>query len=124
MAKNGKKSALPVELIGKTVVKATSGIITGGAAILAAALFPQSMPYILTVAGIVGTAALDTVSEKIKDKFDHKDGFFTKVEQIYHDELTKALAKGEVGADGHSPQYEHFKRYSFYWRKRSKTRSF
>ncbi len=111
MAKNGKKSGLPVELIGKTVVKATPGIITGGVALVAAAMFPQSMPYILTVAGIVGTAALDTVSEKIKDAFDHKDGFFAKVEEIYHDELTKALAKGEVGADGFSPQYEHFKRY-------------
>ncbi len=51
--------------------------------------------------------------EKIKDKFNVREGYFASVNEIYNKKVEDVLKKGTIGDECFVPEYEHFRRYYF-----------
>lgn len=102
-----------IQISGEIATETTKAIITSGAGLILAAFFPETIPYWGTTLCIPSKVGFSVFCERIKDKFNVKEGYFASVNEIYNKKVEDVLKKGTIGDECFVPEYEHFRRYYF-----------
>ncbi len=102
-----------IQISGEIATETTKAIITSGAGLILAAFFPETIPYWVTTLCIPSKVGFSVFCEKIKDKFNVKEGYFASVNEIYNKKVEDVLKKGTIGDECFVSEYEHFRRYYF-----------